>query len=63
MDRCPEQKTMGDVDVCTLKETICVLMGYDTCDYYEEIKKEWLMEDMANEPQEIGKGGIDNAKI
>lgn len=44
MDRCPEQKTIGDVDFCTLEETICVLMGYDTCDYYEQIKKEWEAE-------------------
>ena len=44
-ERCPEQKTYGDVDFCTLEETVCVLMGYSSCDIYEGYKEEWLKEE------------------
>ena len=45
--RCPHMRTKGDVDFCELTEKVsgrihpCILMTYDTCLEFEDIKKEW----------------------
>lgn len=42
--KCPEMKTIGDVDFCYLNECVCILMDYDTCDVFQSIKEEWEQE-------------------
>ena len=33
--------TKGEMDWCTLSDHPCLLMSGDTCEEWEEIKKEW----------------------
>ena len=46
--KCPEQKTIGDVDFCKLEECVCLLMGYDCCEEWNKIQEEWAEEDRLN---------------
>uniref|UniRef100_A0A6M3KSL5 Uncharacterized protein n=1 Tax=viral metagenome TaxID=1070528 RepID=A0A6M3KSL5_9ZZZZ len=39
-EKCFYQRTIQDVDWCDLDDHMCVLMGCDCCDEYENQKKE-----------------------
>lgn len=38
--KCPNMKSIDDIDWCELEDHLCVLMGTSECSEWEEIKKE-----------------------